>query len=351
MLSRCKLQFERRLTHAWLQRGALAISLLPIAFVYAVLVRANQWFFKNGLRKSTRLPVKVIIVGNVVAGGAGKTPTVIALAERLANDGYRVGLISRGYGRRNSHVQEVFPDSIAHEVGDEPLLLQRKLKLPMFVGRSRVAAARELLRKHPQVNILVCDDGIQHLQLFRDVEVYVFDRRGVGNGLPLPAGPLRSPWPPSYVVQAGQSAQNSIVLHTGAQALFEGHRAQRALAPFGIRSDGSIVELKRLQHNSKRRLVAIAGIAQPSAFFNMLAAVGIQPTEEVVYPDHYDFSDWTPPGHDDCIVLCTEKDAVKIWLKFPDALAFPLIQTMDDSFFMDLYAALRAHPSPSTRYD
>lgn len=339
MSSHWRAQVEQRLTHAWLHRGVLSTILLPIASIYSVLTAFRHWLFRVGLRKSTRLPAKVIVVGNVVAGGAGKTPTVISIAEQLASDGYHVGLISRGYGRKNTDIMEVLSHSKAAEVGDEPLLMQRRLNMPMFVGSDRVATARHLLQKYPRVNTILCDDGVQHLQLFRDVEVYVFDNRGVGNGLPLPSGPLRSPWPPAYIAQAGQSAKKSIVLHTGSHPAFAGHRAQRALAPWALRSDGTVIALKELQH-SAQHFIAIAGIAQPSVFFEMLAATGIRTAQNIAYPDHYDFTDWNSPTTAECTVLCTEKDAVKVWSVAPQAIAIPLIQTMDKTFFESIRSAL-----------
>ncbi len=335
---------ESALTKAWeQQRSVLSIALRPISAFYLALTTIWRWMFRIGLRGSARLPVRVIVVGNVVAGGAGKTPTVLAIAEHLHRQGFHVGLVSRGYGRKSKGVQEVFSHSTAGTVGDEPLLLKKKLKLPVFVGSNRVLAGQHLLQKYPQVNILVCDDGIQHLQLYRDAEVYVFDDRGVGNGLPLPSGPLRSPWPPTYIAQSGQSANRSVVLHTGTHPAFKGHVAHRHLSPWGIQSNGVSIALKDLQSTNKT-LVAIAGIAHPHRFFDMLAAIGIQPTQNIALPDHYDFADWVPPSATECTILCTEKDAVKVWTCAPMAIAIPLIQTMDEQFFTDIRLALESSP-------
>lgn len=340
MSSTWRARVEQQLTQAWLSRNFISTVLLPIASIYSALAAFSRWLFRTGLRKSARLPVKVIVVGNVIAGGAGKTPTVIALVKQLTGEGHQVGIISRGYGRRSSDILEVSQDSAVDEVGDEPLLMQRQLQqIPLFVGSDRVAAARRLLRKYPQVNLIVCDDGIQHLQLFRDVEVYVFDNRGVGNGLPLPSGPMRSPWPPQYISQVGQSAAKSIVLHTGTCPAFTGHHARRTLAPCGLRSDGTAIALKDLQ-SSSQGLIAIAGIAQPSVFFEMLKAAGIHAVQNIAYPDHYDFTDWTPPENSQCTVICTEKDAVKIWLVDPTAVAIRLTQSMDDTFFNSVRSAM-----------
>lgn len=340
---------EQYLIQSWLHRGFLAFVLLPIAGIFRLLSALRGQLFALGVYKSTTLNAKVIVVGNVVAGGAGKTPTVIAIAEQLAKDGYRVGVISRGYGRKNIEIQEVFSHADASDVGDEPLLIHTRLSLPTFVGRNRVAVAQRLLQTYPEVNTIVCDDGIQHLALYRDVEVYVFDNRGTGNGLPLPAGPLRSPWPPRYIAAVGQSAATSIVLHTGSHPAFFGHAASRTLAAFGLRCDGSSVPLTELQ-NSTKPLIAIAGIAQPEAFFQMLLATGIQTQENIAYPDHYDFASWIPPDPRESIVLCTEKDAVKIWRSEPTAVAMPLTQTMDSAFFAQIRQQLDTPRPPLAGY-
>ncbi|TXH90896.1 MAG: tetraacyldisaccharide 4'-kinase [Rhodoferax sp.] len=339
MSSTWRARAEHQLTQAWLSNNLLSALLLPITAIYCVLAAARRGLFQTGIRKSTRIPVKVVVVGNVVAGGAGKTPTVISLVERLAREGHQIGVISRGYGRISRDILEVSHESATDDVGDEPLLIHRRLQIPVFVGRDRVAAALQLLQKYPQVNLIVCDDGIQHLQLFRDAEVYVFDNRGIGNGLPLPSGPLRSPWPPRYIARAGQSAAKSIVLHTGTCPTFDGHHALRALAPRGLRSNGTSIALDELRSSSKS-LVAIAGIAQPSVFFAMLEAAGIRTIMNISYPDHHDFADWIPPEKSECTVVCTEKDAAKIWLVDPNAVAIPLDQSMADSFFDSVRSAL-----------
>lgn len=345
MLTSWRTRAEQYLIKSWLHRGFLALALTPVAEIFRLLSALQRQLFTLGVCKSTRLNARVIVVGNVVAGGAGKTPTVIAIAEQLTKDGYRVGIISRGYGRKSIEIKEVFSDASAADVGDEPLLMHKRLALPTFVGRDRVTVAQRLLQTYPQVNTIVCDDGIQHLALYRDVEVYVFDNRGTGNGLPLPAGPLRSPWPPQYVASSGQSAASSIVLHSGSDPAFAGHIANRTLAPFGLRCDGSNIPLNDLQHSTKP-LIAIAGIAQPEAFFQMLSATGLQTLKNVAYPDHYDFSSWIAPDPSKYIILCTEKDAVKIWQLEPSAIAIPLTQTMDTPFFMQIRQKLGT-PSPS----
>jgi tetraacyldisaccharide 4'-kinase len=142
-----------------------------------------------------RLALPVLVVGNWIAGGAGKTPTVIAVVQALLAAGRRPGVISRGYGRNDSAVQPVTSENDAASVGDEPLLIRRRTGVPVWIGADRVAAGRALAEQHRDVDVIVSDDGLQHHRLAWAAAVVVFDERGVGNGLLLPAGPLREPVP------------------------------------------------------------------------------------------------------------------------------------------------------------
>ncbi|MDO9144115.1 tetraacyldisaccharide 4'-kinase [Rhodoferax sp.] len=300
------------LTRAWLQRGWLAWLLWPLSVFYGGLVRLRKTMYSLGWLTTERLPVPVLVVGNVVAGGAGKTPVVMAMVQHLQARGIRVGVISRGYGRSSQACLEVLPGSAVEDVGDEPALIQRRTSAPVFVARRRAEAGRALLASYPQIQILVCDDGLQHLALQRDLEIGVFDDRGVGNGFLLPAGPLREPWPRPL----------DLLLHTGQQPAFAGFRASRSLASHALRADGSPVALADLVPG--KPLLALAAIAQPEAFFAMLRAQGQPLAGTLALPDHHDFSQWAGNAEGAYTVLCTEKDAIKLWAKEPTALAVPL---------------------------
>ncbi len=331
--------FSRRLTSGWQRRGALACALLPIAALYLGLVSLHKWLYRSGLKKAQRLDCPVLVVGNAVAGGAGKTPTVIALVQHLRQQGLAVGVVSRGYGRHSRDTLEVSAQSDPAEVGDEPLLIARATQAPVFVAAQRTSAARALHRAHPEIQLIVCDDGLQHYPLYRDLEICVFDDRGIGNGWVLPSGPLREPWPRSGVRQCGQSAATLLVLHTGAAPAFAGYRAQRQLANYALQRNGQQLPLQQL--SAQRPLLALAGIAQPEVFFSSLRQAGVPLAQTLALPDHCDFttldlSAWA--GHQ---ILCTEKDAVKLWKHRPDALAVPLLQSMDAALFTELEARLR----------
>jgi tetraacyldisaccharide 4'-kinase len=304
------------LQRAWQRRGPLAWSLWPLSWVYGALAALHRGLYRLGLRKIEHLPVPVVVVGNVVAGGAGKTPVVVAVVEHLQALGLRPGVISRGYGRRDDgDCHEVRPDETdAAQSGDEPLLVARRCRVPVVVGARRVQAARRLLALHPQTQVLVSDDGLQHAPLGRDLEICVFDARSTGNGWLLPAGPLREPWPRAA----------DLVLRPAEVKGIEGFDIARRLAPQAVQADGTRRPLADFSAPGAPGVVAVAGIAQPEAFFAMLRAAGILPTRTLALPDHHDFDQPPLDLPADLALVCTEKDAVKLWRHRPQAWAVPL---------------------------
>jgi tetraacyldisaccharide 4'-kinase len=293
----------------WRDRpGAGAWALWPLSLCYRAVSALRRLAYALGWFKRERAPVPVIVVGNLVAGGAGKTPTVIALVKALQQAGWTPGVISRGHGRRGHVAMAVREDSRAANVGDEPLLLHLRTRAPVWVARRRIDAARGLCAAHAQVDLLVADDGLQHLALAREVQVIVFDDRGVGNGWQLPAGPLRQPLPRHVPV-------NSHVLYNAARAStpWPGAMAQRRLAGAVLLQDwwrGAEPSMPALQALRGRPVLAAAGMAAPLRFFEMLRDAGLQPTA-LPLPDHHAF-DTLPWPDDTPEVVVTEKDAVKL---------------------------------------
>lgn len=306
------------LQRAWLRRGPLACALWPLSLVFGAVAAMRRSAYRAGILKTVRAGVPVVVIGNVVAGGSGKTPVVAAVVEHLKARGFRVGIVSRGYGRRTQDCREVTPTSDARDAGDEPLLLARACKVPVFVAAARIEAAKALLRAHPQTQVIVSDDGLQHYALARDVEICVFDDRGVGNGWLLPAGPLRESWPRTVDIVAGPG----------------GHAVVRKLAEQAVRADGTRVSLDQLRGQG---LVAVAGIAKPQAFFDMLRAAGLDIESAIALPDHHDFAQ---PLQVRGEIVCTEKDAVKLWRTRPGAWAVPLEVTIAPGFWVALDAKL-----------
>lgn len=287
----------------WCSRGILAFSLLPLGAAFFLLVALRRLAYRHGWLSVERLPVPVIVVGNLVAGGAGKTPLVIWLAEHLSALGRRPGIVSRGYGRTTEEILEVGAERTADEVGDEPLLIARRSLCPVFVGADRAAAARALLTRHPDCDVIICDDGLQHYRLARDCEILVVDRRGFLNAWPLPAGPLREPLGRLRKVDA-------LVCHDCPPLRFppvprfamrlSGSRFYRLDDP---RQEADASALARL------RLAAVAGIADPPRFFAYLASLGLSFSAHP-FPDHHRFraEDLDLPAE---ALVMTEKDAIK----------------------------------------
>ncbi|RYX98222.1 MAG: tetraacyldisaccharide 4'-kinase [Comamonadaceae bacterium] len=328
------------LQKAWLKRGLLACLLWPVSQLYRAVSALRTQLYRSGVLESTPVGVPVIVVGNVVVGGAGKTPLIIALAEHLTAIGIAAGVVSRGYGRSSEACLEVTPGSTLAEAGDEPLLIRRRTGVPVFVARQRVDAARALLAAYPATRVLLCDDGLQHHALQRDLEIVVFDDRGVGNGWLVPAGPLRESWPSN---RPASNAPSVLVLHTGHHPAFDGFRSSRRLADHAIDATGRKTSLAGLVD---RRLVATAGIANPEVFFEMLRAGGLSLEETRALPDHDDFSGFSFAGLDGATLLCTEKDAVKLFslpkTQGTEVLAVPLVFSAEPAFMQAFNARLAA---------
>lgn len=325
----------------WQQRGAAARLLWPLSLVYGALAKHQQ---ARARKNAERLPVPVIVIGNVIAGGAGKTPTTLAIAQHLRARGWRAGIISRGHGRATRDCREVLPDSTPQDVGDEPLLLRRRSGCPVFVAARRADAGRALLAAHPEVNILICDDGLQHAALARDVDICAFDARGTGNGWLLPAGPLREPWP--------RSVDFILLTEDGAAPPSEApapvFRAARRLAGFGQRADGAQIPLASL-HGLP--VAAACAIARPESFFEMLRARGLRLQHTHALPDHGSFERLPAQLLSADVLLCTEKDAAKLWPLAPKAIAVPLVLDIEAAFFEALDAKLRSQqPRPREGY-
>jgi tetraacyldisaccharide 4'-kinase len=313
---------HQHLPQVWTSRGPVAWALRPLSAIYGGVL-ALQRLRLNGSTPD-RLPALVVVVGNVVAGGAGKTPMTIALVKHLMAQGLRVGVVSRGHGRHTHDTRAVALDSAPLDVGDEPLLIRQSTGAPVWVGARRAEAGRQLLQAHPDVQVIVCDDGLQHWALARDIEICVMDERGVGNGWLLPAGPLREAWPRPV----------DLLVHTGASGLSGGFQAPRQLAKHALTREGQVVPLTSLKNQP---VDAVAGLARPEAFFQMLRQTGLQLDRTTALPDHHDYSEWASSGRDHPL-LCTEKDAAKLWPHEPQALAVPLVLSPEAAFWQALDA-------------
>jgi tetraacyldisaccharide 4'-kinase len=304
----------------WYRRGAIAWLLWPVSLVFGLLVLGRRLFYRLGVLKSAHPGIPVIVVGNLTVGGSGKTPLVIWIAEFLKSKGRSPAIIARGYGARLREPRAATIASEATEVGDEPVVLARRSGCPVWVGPERVQVAAALRAEHPDVDVLVLDDGLQHYRMRRDIEIAVVDARGFGNGFMLPAGPLREP---------------RVRLRTVDAVVTHGSR----VAGYAMRLEGE--ELHRMTDARERRPLksfagqkvhAAAGIGDPNRFFLHLGRAGLKVIPHP-FPDHHPFSAAELEFDDGLPVILTEKDAVKLRSRArPEWWVLPVSARLDAGF-------------------
>lgn len=321
-----RVRLEPFMLRLWQGRSWLACALLPLAWLYGLVLSVRRALYALGLKRQTRLHVPVIVVGNIFVGGTGKTPFVIWLVEQLRAQGWHPGVIARGYGAHLDQVTEVQPDSDTQLVGDEPVLIQQRTAVPVVVGRSRVRAAQQLLRLHPTVDVLISDDGLQHYALARTIEIQLFDLRGNGNGWLLPAGPLREP----VTRRADFFVLNAVAAANTAQPSAESMPSKSVTAAAKTEPSQNVSAYRMtlqpefaysLSQPAQRRsvsalpkdqrIVAAAGIGNPQRFFEMLRGYGVHLSDAIALPDHFDYAHNPFEAIRADMVLVTEKDAVK----------------------------------------
>jgi tetraacyldisaccharide 4'-kinase len=334
--------YSERLQAIWYERSRPPWPLRVLSALFARLLQLRAGAYALGLRRRYRISKPVIVVGNLTVGGTGKTPLVIWLVEQLRSQGFYPGVVLRGYGGRAARAARPRPvqaQSDPSEVGDEALLLRLRTGAPVMVGRDRVLAAQQLVGTG--VDVVIADDGLQHLPLARDFEIAVIDAaRGLGNGYLLPAGPLREP--AARLAQVGAIVLNG----EGAPAL----EARAASFTMRLRGEqlwplsGAAVPIA-LASFAGRRVHAIAGIGHPQRFFGQLRAAGIEVLAHP-FPDHHRYRPDELLFGDELPLLMTEKDAVKC-RSFGAANRWYLPVTA--SFDSQQGAALLARLQPSLR--
>ena len=289
------------LEHHWYRITPLHLILVPVSFIFCALAALRRALYRSGIFSSEQLLLPVIVVGNISVGGTGKTPLTLALAQQLVERGWHPLIVSRGYGGKSKHPLQVSADSTAQLVGDEPLLMARRDICPVWIGRNRAATAHAAMQANPQCNIVLCDDGLQHYRLQRDVEIAVIDgARGFGNGFLLPAGPLREPVTRLHTVDA-------VVVNNG-DALPGQYAMQLSGELFYNLLDPGITAAADHFQTTKNHVVA--GIGNPQRYFQHLEKMGI-PFTPHAFPDHHPYSANDLAFANCDAILLTEKDAVK----------------------------------------
>jgi tetraacyldisaccharide 4'-kinase len=284
----------------WYRRGLLAWLLWPASVLFRAAVFLRRWLYRLRLLPSAHPGIPVIVVGNLTAGGSGKTPLVIWLAEHLRRKGWSPAIVSRGYGARIDTPRAATIADDAAAVGDEPIVLARRSGCPVWVGADRVAVIKAMRDAHPDVDLVVLDDGLQHYRLRRDVEVAVVDGRGFGNGFMLPAGPLREP--------ASRLGSVDAVVSHGAAAV-KGYAMQLKGAELHRMTDAA--DRRPASAFAGQKVHAVAGIGEPNRFFLHLGRLGVKLAPHP-FPDHHRFTPQELDFGDDAAVMMTEKDAVKL---------------------------------------
>jgi tetraacyldisaccharide 4'-kinase len=289
--------------------GKGPLWLAPFSFLYGTVMAVRSLLYRIGLRHRVRMKVPVVVVGNLTVGGTGKTPLVAWLSMKLAAVGMRVAIVSRGYGGKARGVTRVTVHSRPSEVGDEPLLLARRSQATVFVGRDRVAAARVAVEDG--ADIVLCDDGLQHLALMRDCEIVVIDgQRGFGNGCLLPRGPLREH--PRRLRRVNAVVVNGTVSAPGFSlpGFVDRTHFVMNMRPGDARPVAGGASLRALSSFRGTGVHAVAAIGNPQRFFDMLRDAGLTLYEHPM-PDHHAFKSGDLNFGDNLPVLMTEKDAVK----------------------------------------
>lgn len=290
----------QRLDAYWQTRNPLAQALRPLSWLFCLVVRGRGGAYRSGLWRRRKLPVPVVVVGNISVGGTGKTPLVIWLARHLAAQGWRPGVLTRGYRGMAAHwPQPVQQDSDPRQLGDEAVLLARRCGCPVVAGPDRLAGGRMLVQGY-RCDLVLCDDGLQHYALKREVEIAVVDgTRRLGNGLCLPAGPLREP--------PGRLRRCDLVVANGPAAPGELRMDLRADWAVAL---GDPLRVRPLEAFRGQEVAALAGIGNPGRFFTMLKGQGLR-LRELPFPDHHPFRPQDFAGLAGLPVLMTEKDAIK----------------------------------------
>ncbi len=319
------MSFSDRLQRAWYQGHPALRLLAPLELLYRRVVEAKRRRFLEGASEAYRAPVPVIVVGNITVGGTGKTPLILWLIEHCRARGLRVGVVSRGYGASPPSLPwRVRPEQSAQQSGDEPLLIVQRTGVPLMIDPDRPRAVRRLLESEP-LDLILCDDGLQHYRLARDLELVLIDAaRGLGNGRCLPAGPLREP---------------AARLDTVDAVLLNGAHADSADGYAFALQPSALVELRSgerwpLDHFPPgQQLHAVAGIGNPQRFFATLEALHWRPiphafADHAAYaPEQLNFSPELP-------LVMTEKDAVKCRAFAPSGWSYLQVQASPSATFV-----------------
>ncbi len=319
-----RVKFERWLHRQWQHRGVWAWTVIPLALLFGLILKLRAARFKYFQQQLRQIKIPVLVVGNIYIGGTGKTPVVIALVKQLSALGWHPGVISRGYGTHIGNQPLVGEGAVdVKQFGDEPSLITRETGVPIAVHPNRHQACLDLIAQFPHIDLVISDDGLQHLRLPRDIELVVQDMRGTGNGWMLPAGPLREPVSRLRAVQAVLTRMDEAPLHEKKQSAL---LAVTHHLSANVRKASISLQICRFRHMQSAQtqdpatfssfvqhldVFAVAGIATPERFFSSLRNMGIPLTQTLALPDHFSFDHAPFASLTAGIIVITGKDAIK----------------------------------------
>ena len=300
--------------------------LLPFSILFYCISILNNYLYKNGFLKRIKIKVPVLIIGNITLGGTGKTPLALNLITKFLNKGLNPALISRGYGGTAKNITEVFESTNVRVVGDEALLIKAKSKIPVFVGKDRVGAAKILLKKYPKTSIIISDDGLQHHRLGRDYEIIVVDsQRNFGNGFIFPAGPLRE--------SRSRLNQVDAVVYKGTSNNSKFYQMKYITKHFKNLITSKSITFEGIQD---KKIVAITAIGNPESFFSILEDYNLK-FKKVIFNDHYLFNKNDFIKYANYNIVMTEKDSIKCKeLATKNFWVLPLETKVDEGLFRNI---------------
>ncbi len=316
---------SQTLVNAWYQGHRALVLLKPLSLLYRAIMSCRRWAYQQGYLKSQRFDIPVIVVGNITAGGTGKTPLTLAIVDYLKQQGYRPAIVSRGYGGQTQYPALVTEQSTAQQVGDEPLLMFLQSRVPVVVAPKR-AEAVAYLQDRQLADVIVCDDGLQHYALARDIEIVVIDgTRGLGNGKLLPEGALREP----------PSRLNSVdLIVVNGQGYTHSPAFQMNLQPSAWQLVGNFLNKESPQ--PPQTIHAVAGIGNPERFFKQLEQQGFTVIRHA-FVDHHQFTAQDLAFDDELAIVMTAKDAVKCQTFANDKMwQVPVVAQLSDEFYQQL---------------
>ena len=327
------------LNNQYYKKSSWILFLLPLSFIYFLIISFRSWAYKIGIFKSIKMDVPVVVIGNITIGGTGKTPLVIWLLEKLIKKGMKPGLICSGYRSNAKSPQKVLIDSKVSNVGDEALMIKlsfqrrHKTNIPIFVGKKKVQVGKALVKSYPDIDILICDDGLQHYELLRDFEIVVIDEvRKFGNNFLIPTGPLRE-------LKTKLNKVDAVIVNS--------RKLKASEYGYGMTYFGdALVNCLQSKHISdldflEKEIVAITGIGNPERFFEQLTNSGLK-FKKVIFNDHHLFTESDFKDYDGMEIIMTEKDAVKCKSFAKDNFWYlPIYADVEERLFEKLIKKLR----------